>query len=322
MNSTFPRFALLLAISLLVFASLPWLISSCSSEPLLPEDIRQAPVYYESTAEASRSATMEAQRQEPGTRKLIVVGTVSPRDETLATTSTPEPVESSAIVTDNATIPIPATVSIESPSPGLGTSSTIVIKSTQVVTTPNTLTSTTAPSATVTTPLSTTAPLTPTAAVTRVVITASGTEPDRPDSAGGSSTPSAGMPGRPGGLVKTIDMISPEMMADQVVKDAVDVRLSDVDITFTEEGFNATATATALTRKMPVELHGSFAVTNSNLVVEIAHLRVDGRDMTAQYGNMVEDRINSGLYRLLPQRYVDAYVVEFGQLLVQSMARP
>ena len=123
----------------------------------------------------------------------------------------------------------------------------------------------------------------------------------------------------PAGLADLTDVITSQMLADQVRQDAPELPLSGLVIDLSDRGFVASARmglSPSLSR--PVLIRGDLAVVDHSLVVQVESILYGDSDVTSQYRSQVEDRINSSLYRLLPQRYVTGYEVEFGQLNVLS----
>ena len=74
--------------------------------------------------------------------------------------------------------------------------------------------------------------------------------------------------------------------------------------------------------RRPVEMQGVFAVENESLVLKVDSLLLDGQDVTEQYRSQLEESIRWELYRLLPQRFVQSFVLADGQILVRSLKRP
>ena len=66
----------ILACTLLVLALAPWIVSSCASQPLMPESLVQERTYYEATVDMARTATRVAERMGDSDRRVVVIGTV------------------------------------------------------------------------------------------------------------------------------------------------------------------------------------------------------------------------------------------------------
>ena len=69
--------SILMTCILLLVAAVPWIVSSCAPQPLLPEELRQERINYENTVDASRAAEMRDQRRAPSQIEVIPLGTVA-----------------------------------------------------------------------------------------------------------------------------------------------------------------------------------------------------------------------------------------------------
>jgi len=328
-----------LAICLLLLLALaPWLISSCGQRPLLPDELRQARTAYEARVDVAQAATMEAHSQGDSIRKVIALGTVAVTVDataamSLTATATPT-ITTLAVAT--ATLVLPSPTAIVAPAATItqratrGTThgSSVVIVRTTVLTPTVVATVMTAVTNSVTTTASITATITATDTVTpvgttRVVVVRANATPAAPSSApiNGRRVPEAST--RPLGLVASVDVITEEMLTEQMQQDASDAGISDLTVSLTPNGFSALgniAIRPALHR--PVAMHADFVVENDSLVAKVTSIDFGGLDVTDQYASDLEGRINWGLYQLLPQRYVDAFELGDGQVTVQSQRKP
>jgi hypothetical protein len=131
------------------------------------------------------------------------------------------------------------------------------------------------------------------------------------------------LPATPLGLVETEDVITEGMLTEQVKRDADDDSLSDLTIGLAPEGISAVAFVTIFPGiKRRIEASGTFAVDNNSLVVTVSTIQFDDLDVTERYRGQLESSLNSSLYRLLPQRYVQSYKLGDGEVRVYSRVRP
>ena len=299
---------------LLFLAAMPWIVASCSPEPLLPETLREERSLYEAGVQTAQAATIEAQRAEPSTRKVVPVGTVDPSQVATPTVASLA-VETTATLTPTMEPAIDttpnATQVIELSDEGQTREQT----SKRTITKRTVLTNTDLVSATE----MITGSVFVVQSEAEISSSVGGTEtPNQTDSTAAEDGQSSGIP-IPTGLVDLTDLITTDMLADRVRQDAADLPLSDLVIDLSDRGFTASGRMGLLPGlAQPVQISGELAVIDYSLVVQVDLIRYGDRDVTSDYRGQVEDRINSSLYRLLPQRYVTGYEVEFGQLQVFS----
>lgn len=326
--------AFALVMVLLILAFTPWAISSCAQHPLLPEDLRQQPTRYQMTVDASQNATREAERAATSAPpKVVPLGTVAvtPEGETPAspTEAPTEPVTatiSAAAPSITPTLPITAAVSL---TPAV--ESTVVIVSSGVMTetpeaTPRvivvrsqsdvadaTATPVAVPDLAPSTPVTTTQPMTN----TQPAATATPIPPVVADPAAG------GVPPTPSGMVDVEDILTEEALAVQMTKDAEGTDLSELSVTLDSNGVFAAGIVRIFPAfRRPITATGHFAVENESLVIQISEILFNGRDVTEEHRAALESNVNSSLYRLLPQRYVQSFAMEEGRVIVRSKMRP
>lgn len=302
--------AIVLVGTLLVLAMVPWIVSSCASQPLLPDEFHQERESYTATVSAAQDATIEAMRKAPSTPKVLIIGTVR------SASRTPTPTSPSATRT-------PSTATLTS-SP---TSGEAVPGSTMTVTPPRTPT---LPSSSIIIVNTVVAAESPTTTPRRIIVRSQGspkvpteTLAETPAASPTQSGTATLLPALPSGLIDTEDVITEEMLTEQVKQDADDSSLSDLTIQLTPDGINAIALATIFPGiKRRIEASGTFAVENYSLVVRVSSIQLDGLDVTERYRGQLESSVNSSLYRLLPQRYVQSYELADGEVRVYSKVRP
>jgi hypothetical protein len=130
-------------------------------------------------------------------------------------------------------------------------------------------------------------------------------------------------PPLPSGLVDTEDVVTEESLTQQVQEDLDDGSLSELTISLSPDGVQATAIVERLRGvRQRIEAEGTLAVGDYLLVVEVSSIELDDLDVTDLYRGELESRINSSLYRLLPQRYVQSYELAVGEVRVWSKVRP
>lgn len=306
------REASFITILLLLLAALPWVIASCSPVPIFPEELQAERSHYEATVEAFRDAANATRRAEPSTHKVVPVGTVAP----------------SSVITPTATVPTIEVIATPEPDASPVNTPTPVVTQAIQLSDQTTRDSSSAVTITGRTVLTATEPISQTEALTSMVIVVqsdpSEASPTKVrETSDADPAEAGGAPPSPPGLVDLEDVITTQMLAEQISSDASDVPLSELAIDISDRGFNAAAKLTVLPGlSRPVNVKGRFTVENSSLVVKIESIIYDNKDVTTQFRGQVEDRINSSLYRLLPQKYVTSFEVDYGQLVVHSQGRP
>lgn len=131
-----------------------------------------------------------------------------------------------------------------------------------------------------------------------------------------------GIPDTPTGLVDTEDIISELELTYQLTKDAGDGNLKDLKIYLLPEGFRIESKVTIFPGiKRNVEVQGVFVITNYKLIAKINSIFLDNANVTDQYSRTLEDRLDSSLYRLLPERFVQSFIITNGTLVVYSKVR-
>jgi hypothetical protein len=130
------------------------------------------------------------------------------------------------------------------------------------------------------------------------------------------------VPALPSGLVDIEDVITEAMLTEQAKQDADDDSLSDLTVRLTDEGVTAIGFITVFPGiRQQLDVSGTLVVENYSLVFEVASIELEGRDVTERYRAQLESRINTSLYRLLPQRYVQSYELADGEIRVESGIR-
>lgn len=122
-------------------------------------------------------------------------------------------------------------------------------------------------------------------------------------------------------MAEVQDIITEEMLDAQVAEDAKNLAISNLEITFTPYGIHASGKMTTFLIKVPIEAWGTFEVEEHSLVAKVDCILLGGNDVTDQYRAQLEDTINSNLYRLLPERYVQSYETSYGQVVVYSRTK-
>jgi hypothetical protein len=283
------------------------MVSSCAPRAPLPDALWQAPTRYAQTAEAARQATREAERAGSSAVKIIPLGTLAatggaddPGPTAVAETPAPpvdSPLATPADAPAMAETATPATTVAAAP----GEDRSVVTVRTAVMTQTATATS-------------------------RVIVVRATPTPAPTASAPAESSRSNAAPPLPQGLVETQDVITGAMLAEQIMRDTQDRggdSLSELVIELNADGIHAAgalAIFPGVTR--PLEASGTFAVENESLVVQVFSIHFDGVDVTERYGGQLESQVNSSLYRLLPQRYVQSFEMEDGRVIVRSKMRP
>lgn len=294
------KVAVLLACLLFLLSIAPWILSSCSSQPLLPDELKQERAHYEETVNAARTQTMEAQRVLTSTVKVISLGTVAPGEGTALAPATVEPM---ATVSAPTLAPIPSgtpdmvstSVPPEPSNPTRESESVVVVGTAVITQTPQ--------------------------ATRKIIIVYSNSTPDSPDSPTSPGSSASPVPTQQ--MTEIEDIITEMMLIEQIQRDAGDVSISDLTISMTPAGVIATGNVSILPGiERPIKTTGTFVVENDNLVVKVTSILFDDMDVTDLYSTQLEDNINWSLYQLLPQRYVKSYTLLHDKIVVRSQVRP
>lgn len=289
MGSRTAILAVILVCFLLILAMVPWIISSCAPRPLLPAELREAPGSYETAVVLTQQAEIDWMRTATSIPNVFVIGTIK---------VTEEPGVGSPAAAPDTT---PATSLALTPTNEVAQSISSVAVHTIV------------------------AASSPTATALRIVIPAEAS-PETP-AATPEALPTEGSvassgPALPSGLVNTEDVITEELLTEQMARDA-EGSLSDLTIRLTPDGFDAISVVTVLPGvQWRIEAQGAFAVENYSLVVKVSSIQSDGLDVTERYRGQLESSANTSLYRLLPERYVQSYELGDGEIRVYSKVRP
>jgi hypothetical protein len=316
---------------LLLTAAIPWIITSCTVEPLLPTELEFARDRYEETKEAAEQLT-RTWRPTSRPPSVIPLGTVE-----ISTTLTQTPTVFVAIQAPSATLdPSVSTTAPAEVTAEATLTAAQIVTSTKIITSPVSIVETAVPTQTATpivrvlvvrsSPAS--AVGVTTVEATTMVITKSGeVSPTQQISGTGMAEsvlaePTVG-PYRPPGMVNVEDVLTETMLMEQANRDIAGGPMSITSIDLTSNGFRVLGSAALLGEiRQNVETSGTFAVRDESLVVDITRILVGNVDMTKRFRATAEDSVNASLYRLLPQRYVQSYVVEDNKLVVQSLMRP
>lgn len=332
---------IILVLLLVALAAAPWVIAAYVPHPLLPDDLRQSRQRYEATVAVAQEETREAANNAPSIATVHVIGTLRPAEGTMITilAPSPTPVATNPPATSIATVRVIGTVAVEATETGnpshIATPAETAVTYTAVpedTTAPPTMTTSTQPTTVSTGQPSPTVSRTATPAVAPGKLTStplpartpavSGT-PTEPRSVPTSAGESPDGPPTPIGLKDTEDTLTEQMLEDQITHDAENDGLSDINVTLRSDGIEATAIAVAgpgITRKIDVK--AEFAVEQFSLVAKVVSVRSGDSDLTSSYKAPLESRLNTSLYRLLPQRWVQSFELGDGYVRVYSKVRP
>ncbi len=273
---------------LLILAAIPWIASL--SQPLLPEEFRQERERYTVTVSAAQEATIEAMREASSSFEVLVIGTVEPTRDAFPTSRTSTPVPSyratpasSPTSELGSTTPTPVMESYLPVSASVGTPTItprqIVVRSQKASIVPTT---------------------TPTVLSTQTT----------------TAMPLLALPSR---SIDVKDIITEGMLAEQIERDINQSSLSGLTVRLSPNGISAIAFVTVIPGfEQRIKARGVLAIENYNLVVRISSIRSNGVNVTERYRGQLESIVNSSLYRLLPQRYVQSYELADGEIRVFS----
>jgi hypothetical protein len=285
------------ALLLLMIAGMPWFVSSCTVEPILPEELRLEPTTFQETVSALQDHGGDDQRKTPSTIQVVPLGTVPPKDVPTSTpisieiTSTPEQTEepvSEEMKEDDAPAQDPSN---QAESTDSTPASVVVRVQTSVA---------------VETPVPTTRVLIVRSESAALTTIPGGTESETMTTT--ETLTDINVLAVPPNMVSTEDLITEEMLSEQIQHDAADPTLSDLRITLLPEGVRAEGAITLIGGiQQPLTVEGGFAVENQSLVAQIESIYLGSLNVTDRYKSQLEAGINSSLYRLLPQRYVESF---------------
>lgn len=165
-------------------------------------------------------------------------------------------------------------------------------------------------------------PITPTVAVVTLVVTstASTTEP-MPTATTPSNDSSIPLPS---GLVDMEDTLTSADLTGEINLAPGAEIFTDLGTMFTEDGFRVVGSAEMVVGfKQDAEVIGQFDIVDYTLVSRITSVTVGGADVTSRYQNDLQQRMDTVLYQLLPQRFITSFVIDDADTMrVQSQARP
>jgi hypothetical protein len=134
---------------------------------------------------------------------------------------------------------------------------------------------------------------------------------------------SINMPSTPIGMVDVEDTLTDDLLTEQLQIDDSNNDLTDVHVSISPEGLSVTATLDLFAGiKQSIRAEGTFLVKNDNLALEISSITLGKNDVTQLYKKKVESRVIDSIYKLLPLRYVQSFILQDGQVLVTSKIRP
>ena len=301
---------------LCLVAVAPWLVGTCSPRPLMPQQLRDERNQYQTRVAAAQEATADYQRRATSPPpKVIPIGTVAQVvgvATNTAFTITPAltPIDDSAAALpatpDVSVVPTVATATLEAAAIAAQSA-----KSTVRILTSTLVTQTVTPTAGIVVVRSTPLPVATSAP------TVTGTVPETmpaPVAVARQSDLS--------GMVEVEDIITEANLTDRAQQGIEGDSIAGLAIGITAEGLSVQGEAVIVGAvRRPFEMSGTFAVENESLVVKVVSILLDGQDVTEQYRSQLEESIRWELYRLLPQRYVQSYVLTDGQILVRSLKR-
>ena len=302
-------------------AGVPWLLSSCSPRPLLPHQLKEERAQYETRAASAQQATLEAQRAATSAPPRVVsIGTVKAADVVSTTTSEVATYTATLTVTSQLSPSLEAEASHESVLPTFIPTATLTTplpaNSTVKILNRSTVSQTGTPISTVIVVRSTQV------ANSQVSNSSVVTGTPVPEKTATISNSAAIPTVNALGMKFVEDVITEDMLSEQVKTSNEDGSLSDVVIHITSQGLRATGKIQiAPILQRPFEMSGTFIIENESLAIKVESISLNGNDVTAQYGSDLEDDIRWELYQLLPQRFVQSFTLEDGQITVQSFKR-
>ena len=177
------------------------------------------------------------------------------------------------------------------------------------------------------TPLSPTPMLSQTVEVRTLVVTSTASTPtpfatvapvEQSDVGAESSIP------LPAGLVDMEDTLTRAALTSEINRAPGAEIFTELQTILTDEGFRVTGSAEMIAGlQQEAEVIGRFEIVNYSLVSQVAKVTVGGTDVTDRYQSDLQQRIDTVLYQLLPQRFVTSFVIDNEDTMrVQSQIRP
>lgn len=309
------RFSIVILCSLFVVAAAPWLVSSCAPNPLLPPQLSAERADYETRVAVAQQATLAAQRLATSPPPRVVpIGTLDPVNVALPITPTLTAPAAPLTTTTELTT---TTVVSKSPSTDAATAVMATVpaaNSTVRILGRATVTQTGTPISTVVIVRATQQP--PTTSVVTSTVDPSMTNTLTAVTAI-ASAPQVNMRG----MSAVEDIITDEMLREQVQKSNSDGSFSDIGVSITPDGVRVTGKTSATLIEQPFTMTGTFFVENESLAIKVESILLNGVNVTARYRSQLEDEIRWQLYQLLPQRFVQSFTLNEGQIVVQSLKR-
>ncbi|MEM7536321.1 MAG: hypothetical protein AAF639_29320, partial [Chloroflexota bacterium] len=312
----------------------------------------------ETRVHESRAATMQAQRQEESTHTITIVGTL-PAEEvaiapsetitgatevssvlsaTVGVTATPVPATPLRILSETATETAAVETATVQETPTVAKEDEAESTPTAQIESVNVPDS--GPSITVvgTVVMTQTQTVTPTAVV--IVITSEGSVDDSEDEDATprptirSTQPAMTATPQPVNDAQAVssqdvddenftqDILTEQMLIEQLQAEADDLTFSDLSLEFSPDGIYAAGDVElSFGLKRPIKTWANFAIENESLVVDVTTIEFNGIDVTDRFQGQVEEKVNSSLYRLLPERFVQSYELAEGEVTVLSRMR-
>lgn len=311
-----------LAAICVALSALPWLLSGCASQPLIPEALLEERIRYTETVAAARAATSDAMRSATSSRKVVPLGTVATGEGPAIVTVLPQPTEgrsspSPASAADSQPSEIATAAVTASAIPTPISSSGITV---YTVVVPSTVTMVVKTVVVRSEPSPVLSPETPTA--TAPVATETATVTPAPPTQPVAMTPQEAIAGSSSAMVEVEDVIGEQALTDTIKELEGADTLSDLALVISPHGVVAVASATIFPGiSRPIEVTGEFAVENDSLVVKVSSVLLDGADVSERYRWQIETSVNSSLYRLLPERHVQSFEVLNGSVHVRSLMK-
>jgi hypothetical protein len=123
------------------------------------------------------------------------------------------------------------------------------------------------------------------------------------------------------GMIDVTDILTEAMITAQIQQDMHDDSIQNLVIMLTPEEVRGTGVYVKQGVQKPLQVVGALAIENEGLIVRITSIKVGSLDVTADQRGGLESTLNSSIYRLLPERFVQSYQLEQGQVVVQSRKR-
>jgi hypothetical protein len=131
------------------------------------------------------------------------------------------------------------------------------------------------------------------------------------------------LPSTPSILKDVQDILTEESLIEQLSIDAENSDFENIEVFLSTDGIQIASELTVLPGlTQEVYASGVLTIQQDSLRIVLFSITTGGMDVTTEYCKSLQTRLNTSIYRLLPERFVQDFELHDGEIIVYSKVRP